>query len=838
MRVPLSWLKEYVDITLPLQELAERITLAGLEVERIEEIGAEWGRDKIFVGEVLDVRAHPDADRLTIAVVNYGAGQETVVTGAPNLRVGDKGVKVAFATVGARLIDGHSVERRYATLKPSKIRGVQSAGMVCSEKELGLSDEHEGILLLDPDAPVGTPLVDYLGDTVFELNITPNMSRCLSVIGVAREVAAITGAPLHVPVPEVRASGSPVDGQIAIVIDDPDLCHRYTAALVRDVEIGPSPVWMQRWLAMAGMRPINNIVDISNFVMLEWGQPLHCFDCDRLRPRHPGGPPTIIVRRAHPGEHIMTLDAADRALSPEMLLITDGGGPIAIAGVMGGLESEVTASTRNVLIESANFHSINNRRTSQALKLPSEASLRFGRGIPESLTAPAATRAAELMRELAGGSVSQGMVDAYPVRQPERVVRLRPPQIERIVGIPMDAAQAQGILERLDFTCARDGGDVMARAPDHRVDIEIEADLIEEVARLVGYDRIPATLMSDELPPQRDNPESEGTALVADALLGCGLWEAIGYSLVGQGDMDRLLPPAERGKPQFRATAPTAGLCTQIPCVLAPEACVRLANPLTPEHDTMRTSLLPGLLMTAAANLRFTDRVNLFETGRVYLPVGNELPEEPVRLGLLMTGPRFERSWLVKESEQQDFFDVKGAIEAVLRALGIRDWRVEPEEHPTFQSGRSARLLVEGKRVGIFGEISIPVREMFSLPERRVCAGEFDLEALIRARQAARPFGGLSRYPTVEQDLAIVVTDGVPAAQVEAMIRQTGGRILRDVRLFDVYRGAPVPEGSRSLAYSLVYQADDKTLTDAEVAGIHNKIVRRLERELGATLRG
>ncbi|MCK5552699.1 MAG: phenylalanine--tRNA ligase subunit beta, partial [Deltaproteobacteria bacterium] len=367
MKVPISWLRDYVNITMDVEELAERMTLAGLEVASIEHIGSQWDRERIFVGEVLSVEKHPNADRLTVVSVNYGTGEPlSVVTGAPNLRVGEEGQKVAFAIAGARLIDGYSKELKYTTLKPGKIRGVRSEGMVCSEKELGLSDEHTGILLLDEDAPVGTPLVDYMGDIVLDFDLTPNLARCFSIIGVAREVAALTRQKLRVDDPEMQALGEPIQGQIEIEIADPDLCFRYSATLIRDIEIGPSPSWMQRRLLLCGMRPINNIVDVTNYVMLEWGQPLHAFDYDMLRNRggHAGSsggePPVIIVRRAKPAETMTTLDGVHRDLTEDMLLITDGGGSVAIAGVMGGFESEVTERTKNILLEAAGFNNINN----------------------------------------------------------------------------------------------------------------------------------------------------------------------------------------------------------------------------------------------------------------------------------------------------------------------------------------------------------------------------------------------------------------------------------------------------------------------------------------------
>ncbi|UCD72365.1 MAG: phenylalanine--tRNA ligase subunit beta, partial [Syntrophobacterales bacterium] len=527
MKVPISWLRDYVDITMDIEELAERMTLAGLEVASIERIGSQWDREKVFVGEVLKVEKHPNADRLTVVSADYGAGKPmNVVTGAPNLKVGQQGQKVAFAIAGARLIDGYSKELRYITLKPSNIRGIPSEGMVCSEKELGLSDDHTGILLLDEDAPVGTPLMEYMGDIVLDLDLTPNLARCFCIIGVAREVSALTRQKLRLEMPEMEALGEPIQGQVEIEIADPDLCSRYSATLIRGIKIGPSPNWMQRRLLLSGMRPINNIVDITNYVMLEWGQPLHAFDYDALNNRKgkvgssDGELPVIIVRRAKAGETMITLDGIQRDLTEDMLLITDGGGPVAIAGVMGGFESEVTERTKNILLEAASFNLINNRRTSQALRLYSEASARFGRGVPASMTIPAAKKATELMRQLGGGTITEGIADVYPVKQEQRVVEINAQEVERIAGIRIGDEAITEILESLDFRCEKKGDIICGTVPDHRLDISLPADLVEEVARIYGYDRIPATLMGDELPFQERNESLEQEEFVRDVMVG------------------------------------------------------------------------------------------------------------------------------------------------------------------------------------------------------------------------------------------------------------------------------------------------------------------------------
>jgi len=820
MKVPLSWLREYVDITLPLDELAERMTFAGLEVNAIERIGEDWDRDHIVVGQIVEVRPHPNADRLTIAVVDHGAAEpQAVVTGAPNIRVGDRGQKVAFAREGARLIDGYAEEHRYITLKPVKIRGVLSAGMVCSEKELGLSDEHEGILILDDDAPLGVPLQDYLGETVLDLDLTPNLGRCLSIVGVAREVAALTGQRPKLSEPAMTAEGAPINGQVALEIADPDLCPRYSATLIRDVKIGPSPVWLQQRLRAAGIRPINNIVDVTNYVMLEWGQPLHAFDYDTLRGRQGEDRPVIIVRRALPGETLLTLDNVPRQLSENMLLITDGGGPVAIAGVMGGLDTEIGSSTTNVLLESANFDNLNNRRTSQMLKLHSEAALRFGRGLPPQTTVIAARRASELMRQVAGGVVAQGIADAYPRPPRVRTIDFRTSEVERLLGVDLTHERVVEILESLEFACqSGDEPDTLrVTVPYYRLDVDIPADLVEEVARIVGYERIPETLLRDVLPPQRRNPSLEGELRVRDILAACGLAEVITYSLTNLESVARLHPAQE---------IPDA------------DAYIRLANPLTPDREFMRRTLKNALLETMAANLRFVKRVAISEIARVYLPQPDqELPDEPRRLAIAMSGPRRAISWADTVEGEMNFSDLKGVVETLLDRLHLADRAFEPAQDATFQEGRAARLIVAGQEIGLLGEVHPLVRENFGLPAQRVCLAEFDLEALLAQVPETRYYEPLSRFPAVTRDLALVVDEGVPAAQVREAIVKAGGKLLQQVELFDVYRGEQVPPDKKSLAYTLTYQADDRTLVDEEVSRLQTRIQKKLEGQLGATLR-
>ncbi|MGC9023339.1 MAG: phenylalanine--tRNA ligase subunit beta [Chloroflexia bacterium] len=820
MKVPLKWLQEYVSLDdLPVDVLAHRLTLAGLEVAGIERIGQEWDRERVLVGEVVEVRRHPNADRLTVVDVAFGAGPPlSVVCGAPNIRPGMRGQKVALARAGARLYDGHSREPRLITLKADKIRGVRSEGMICSEKELGLSEDHTGVVILPEDAPVGLPLADYLGEVILDIDLTPNLGRCYSMIGIAREVAALFGRELRRPSPNPQEAGPPIAGQVTVEILDPDLCPRYSAALVRDVQMGPSPAWMQQRLLRAGMRPINVVVDITNYVMLEFGQPLHAFDYDKLRPR-PGQPhpPAIIVRRARPGERLTTLDGVERALDPDALLICDGQGPVALAGVMGGRESEVTETTRHILLESAHFDPICIRRTSQALHLSSEASIRFERSVDPEGTVWALRRACALLEELAGAVTALGVVDVYPRPYPPRTIVLPAGEVRRILGISLSAEEVAALLRPLGFACTVEGEAVRVEVPSFRMDVSLPADLLEEVARMYGYDRIPATLLRDILPPQRGNPLLELQEHIRDILVGCGLDEVITYSLTNLRSVSRLAP----GMPEIDGSR-----------------YLRLANPLSPEREYLRQTLMAGLLEALALNLRSYERVALFEIGRIYLPrEGEELPDEPPMLGLALAGRREERSWLSSDAGELDFFDLKGVVEVLLDRLGIVGARFEPSEHPSFHPGRQAALWLGEELAGRFGEVHPQVCAQFELPAHRVGLAEFHLRPFL-SHAGWRPYEPLSRFPAVIQDIAVVVDEGVPAVRVAEVIRRSGGPLLRDIALFDVYRGSPLPEGKRSLAYRLTFQAMDRVLVEEEVNRLREKrIVPALERELGATIR-
>jgi len=737
---------------------------------------------------------------------------------------------------GSSLYDGHAEGQHVIKLKKTKIRGVPSRAMVCSEKELGLSEEQVDIIYLPDDAPVGTPLVDYMGDAVLEFDIKGPFGHLQSVFGVAREVAALLDVPLKKSVVEVLerhpAELTPTPDYLVLEIDDPDLCSRYSAAFIRGVKIGPSPFWMQMRLRLAGMRPISNIVDITNYVMLELGQPLHAFDYHTLRAKPGDDLPAIVVRRARPGEQMTTLDGELRTFDEEMLLITDGGGPVGIGGVMGGLESEVTETTTDILLEAANFNFLNIRRTSRLLGLTSEASQRFGRRVDPELTVRAAARAAHLMAELGGGAVVSVISDLYPGRQPQRVIEFDPAYATRILGVEVPADEIVRILSSLEFQVSRsqvsgstDSGKPAALPPEtlsvtvpsHRLDVTLPIDLVEEVGRVWGYDRFPTTLMRDELPPQRANLRLEGAGRVRDLLTGSGLDEVITYSMVNvehEGKLRPLGPPPD------------------------PARYLRVRNPISVERAYLRQTLLPSLLHTARENLRFLDHVAIFEIGAVYLPLeGQTLPDEPRRLGGVITGPREARSWLVGQDRTlMDFYDLKGVIEALLAGLGLAGV-FEPGEHTAFHPGRCAQVSVGEDVVGVMGELHPLVRDAFDLPAQPICALEFDLDGLLAAWGAPKTMIPISVHPPVYEDLAVVVDEAVPAVRVRDLVVQTGKPLLRSAVLFDVYRGEQAGADRKSLAYRLTYQADDRTLTDREVAKVRSKITYRLERELDAVPR-
>ncbi|MCU0519740.1 MAG: phenylalanine--tRNA ligase subunit beta [Anaerolineae bacterium] len=851
MKIPLSWLNDYVNVAdLEIGALRQRLTLAGLEVESIEIIGhagAElpWDPERVMSAAVLAVRPHPNADRLVLVEVDYGGPEhEIAVTGAPSLyaRKGETGLdlKVAFAWEGAELYDGHAEGWVKSRLKKTQIRGEPSRAMVCSEKELGLSEAAGDIIYLSDDTPVGVPLVGILGDYVLDFEIKGPFGHLQSIYGIAREVSALCNRPLkRDPLAVAEAVGLKVASGanfVDLAIADPSLCPRYTATLIRDVEIKPSPLWMQLRLQRAGVRPINNVVDITNYVMLELGQPLHAFDYAEVRPRPGTTQPAIVVRPAAEGERMATLDGEMRVFDDQMLLITDGQGAVGIAGVMGGLDSEIGDDTRAVLLEAANFNFLNIRRTGQMLKLTTEASTRFGKRVDPDLTLPAAARAAELMRDLAHGSVDPVIADLYPGKPERRAIAYDPTLANRILGIEIPLPDQARILSALAFEVVDDGATWTVTVPSYRLDVGLPVDLVEEIARVWGYDRFPGTLIDEELPPLRRNHALEAEEHLRDLLMGLGLDEVITYSLIDPVDETRLRSEPDKA-------------------LELPGECVVLQNPLAPERSQMRRTLLSGTLRTAWANLRYLDRIAIFEIGRIYTHVdapdastGQTGVAEPRHVGMLMTGVRDPLWWQTGAAtrEKLDYFDLKGVVDVMLDRLGLTakvQWArpSEGKTHPSFHPGRCAVVSIGNRALGVLGELHPRVRDNFDLPEQPVLALEWDLEVLLDAADVAdaeKQIGRLSPHAPVHEDLALVVDEATPAVEVKRAIEAAGRPLVTEVVLFDVYRGEQAGPGKKSLAFGLSYQAPDRSLSDRDVVKVRARIIKTVEKELGARLRG
>ncbi len=843
MKVPLSWLKDYVDIDLPLDQLARLLTMAGLEVDEIHTVGMpiphsdhsefkfsglEWDREKIVVAEINEVLPHPNADRLVLCKLKDGQVEHVVLTGAPNLYP-FKGqgplaepIKVAYAKEGAVLYDGHAAGLELTTLKRAKIRGVESYSMVCSEKELGISEEHEGVIFLDADAPTGMPLVDYIGDAVFDISILPNMIRNACVVGVAREVAALTGKPLKKPVPARKPTGPSIKGKVNIKITKPEFNPRFAVGMISGCKHAESPFWVQRRLRLAGMRPINALVDATNYVMLELGEPLHAFDYDVLVKRVNGGVPTIITRTASEGEKLTTLDNVERTLKDYTVLVCDTKSALSVAGVMGGLESEITEGTTTVLLEGAAWNFINIRKTMSYLKLKSEASFRMGRGIHPGLCDEALWLCLSRMAEWSGGEIHCDLVDEYPLPPNDPVVTVTPADVTRWLGINLTSAQIARLLSPLEFVCTVKGDSVQVQTPPNRLDIGNEiigvADVMEEVARMYGYDNIPATRLSDEMPPQRNNPPLEQEELVRDLLAKFGLQEIMSYRMTSPEREARWLQPVGKSAKELDY--------------------VTLQNPIAVDRRVMRRSVTASVLEAVEKNIRLSGQLLLFEIGQAYLPrPDEELPAEPRRLSIVLSGQRETPAWDQKDNDSLDFFDLKGILEELGDGLHLTKTTFSPAPAEGFHPGKCAAWNCGDVTLGVFGEIHPLVKERFDFLQSPVIAAEIDLEALLKAIPSRTTVEPVPSYPPVLEDLALTVDEVVTAGQVEALIRQTGGKNLVDIRLFDIFRSPLIGAGKKSLAYSLTYQSPDRTLTDQEVAQIRGRIIKRLEQELGAKLR-
>jgi phenylalanyl-tRNA synthetase beta chain len=795
MKVPVSWLKEYVEIDMSLDDLAHRLTMGGNEVDAIERTG--W-IDNVVVGHVRAVAQHPDADRLSLVAVDYGEGVAEVVCGAPNVA---EGQKIAYASIGAVLQDAYADEPgKTRKLKRSKIRGVVSEGMVCSVRELGIGDDHEGILVLDDDAVIGTPIGEVIGESVLDIELTPNRPDCLGVVGVARDVSAITGNPLNQPDIDFEATGPDVNTLASVEIADPDLCPRYTATVIQGVQIGPSPQWLQDRLIAIGERPINNLVDITNFVMFELGQPLHAFDYDKVVDHK------VIVRRAAERETLTTLDGQERKLDPEMLLIADPEKGIGLAGVMGGANSEISESTTTVLLESATFHGVNNRKTARSLELASQATLRFEKSLRTGLSEVGLRRATKLILEIAGGEAASGIIDVYPGKGREQEeIRLDKSLIVRVLGFEFENSQIETTLGLLGFELKADADGWDVKIPYWRPDLSIPEDMIEEIARIIGYDNIPTTTLAGRPPAWQPQPEMDLRNRVADALVQAGMRETISYSATTSEGESRVALPDDSA------------------------SSIKLRNPITADFAVMRRTLREAILTTVARNSRtWRGPIAVFETGRVFLNWGEGLPEERQMAAGAFAGPRNELHWDASTAAS-DFYDAKGAVEAVLDDLGIE---------ATFElvNVKSANHAV----IGVVGEVTGDVLSKFDAEVDSVAMFELDLAAILKVLEDSQSadsgkFEEFVRLPASHRDLSLIADTGVSAGQIVEISRRN--KIITSATVFDLFEGKGIPDGKKAVAVRLVYQSPNRTLTADQIGKIEEQVLKQLSNELGAELR-
>ncbi|MGO9206271.1 MAG: phenylalanine--tRNA ligase subunit beta [Candidatus Limnocylindrales bacterium] len=824
MRVPLSWLREYVDVDLSPEALAERLTLLGMEVQAIERRGADW--DRIVVGELLAVEPHPGSDHLLVTAVRTRPGEPvlTILTGASNVAAGQR---VPVAIPGAVLPGGRRIE-------VTTMVGRESQGMLCSGDELGLTIDADGILVLPHDAPVGAAMADVYGDVVLDVDVKPNRGDALSLLGLAREVAATTGARVRWPRIVLDEQGLVTAEHISVEVTDEHLCPRFVGRYVDALDIGPSPLQVQARLTAAGVRPVSNVVDVSNYVMLELGKPIHTFDAAAIADGH------IVVRLARPGERLETLDHVARELSPDTLLIADSRCPLAIAGVMGGASSEVRDVTEAIVIESAVFDPVSIRRTARRYALRSEASLRFEKGQEFRLARVGADRVAQLIAAWAGGRVAPGRVDSAPVEPAPARVPFRPRRVAGLLGAPVERGEIRTLLARVEVETepARPGDVVPVAAgmagvvldestapdalvaviPTHRRDLEIEADIIEEVARVRGYELVPGRLPETRMPGYRPDPRKALDA-IRDTLAGLGLHEVVTHALVSPADHERLSISADD------ATT------------------IRVTNPVSAEHAQLRRSLLPGLVRVLVDNERQRrGDMALFELGHVHELKGGTPGERPM-LGILLAGDQDGAAWN-QPGRPADLWEARGLVAALCERIGAATpvasppATVAPYEHP----GRAAVLTLPNPsgdelELGRVFEPHPTYLEAANVRSTNVAVALIDLDALQSSIPVTRRYVPFPRVPAVERDLAIVIGPRCPAGDVERVLRDAAGQLLRGLRLFDLYAGPPLMEGERSLAFRLTLQATGRTLTDEEVGAAMHRVVDALELRLGARIR-
>ena len=800
MLLPVKWLRDYVEFDIDAKELAEKLTATGSHVESIEDV--DKGVEKVVVGKILEIEKHPDADKLVITKIDVGEEEPLqIVTGADNISEGDI---VPVAVVGAKLPDGTKI-------KKGKLRGVESFGMLCSADELGISqsvvpkNQKDGIFILKGNYTLGTDIKEELSllGEVMELEITPNRPDCLSIIGMAREASASLNKVLKYPVINiVKEQGDISELVKSIEVEDSSLCPRYYAKVIKNVEVKESPLWLQTRLMEAGVRPINNIVDVTNYVMLEYGQPLHAFDLDTLEGSK------IIVRNAKDGETIKTLDESERKLDNSMLVIADEKNPIAIAGVMGGFDTEVTAKTKNILIESATFDSTSIRRTSKKLNLRSEASTKFEKGLDPMTAETACRRVCQLIEEMNSGEIVKGEIDKFGKKPEKRTIEVSDKEITKLIGIEIDSKKILNILNRLEIETEYNNGMFSSVVPTFRNDLELKADIIEEIARVYGFDNIGFAPLVGTLTRGEKSEIRKLEDLAKNVLWGMGLNELMTYSFISPKAYDKILLPADDDKRNY----------------------IKLRNPLGEDYSVMRTTLIGNTMEVLARNYKYgVDSAKTFEIGNTFRPIGKELtadslPEEKKLLSLGMYG-------------DMDFFTLKGVVKGLLDRLGIENVEYQAEtENTTFHPGRTANVIVDGENVGVIGEIHPDVLENYDI-KVRCLVGELDFKILSEKSQLERKYTPLPKYPPMTRDIALTVDKDLEVREIEKVILANGKNLVEKIELFDVYTGDQVEDGKKSVAYSIVYRSLEKTLTDEQVVKVHGKILEELENKLNAILR-
>lgn len=808
MQVSYNLLKEYIDIDMSAEELAQRLTINGIILERMENISVEI--EKVVVGEITSIDHHPENKKLSVCRVDIKEETLQIICGAKNMKVSDR---VAVALDGAKL-------PQIGIIKSKKFKNVLSSGMLCSASELGIEQGvSPGILILEEDAILGEDIrkIIKFDDTVFDFEIHSNRPDLMSIIGIAREVAAITNNKLKTPEIKIKEKDERIEKDITVKVETEDLCPRYTGRVIKDIKIEESPLWLKWKLRLLGARPINNIVDITNFVMMETGQPLHAFDLDLIKGK------TIIVRKNRPGETICTLDDVERQLPSNSLVIADTEGAIALAGIMGGKYSEIDQNTKNIFLESAYFNSVNNRRSTTKFGLRTEASNRFEKGIDKEVQIYALDRAADLISKIAMGKISSGKIDTNEKLYQPCKINLRIKRVNRILGQLLDKDESKtknkiiNILDKLEFKVVEDKGEcIEVIPPSFRGDVEREIDVIEEIARIYGYDKIKPTLFNTTIAQEGKNFRFRVVDHARETLIGCGLNEVITYSFISPDIFDRIRIPEGH---KLRNT-------------------IKIKDPMTRDQSLMRTSLISSLLEVIKWNTnRQAEVVKIFEVGKIYLPYPdkpNSLPNEK----LIIAGAinKTGRGDIWEKSLSLDIFDVKGIIETVFQGLKVKNWEVVPGNHPAFHPLRNGKIVVGGEEVGIFGEIHPEVINNYRIPGK-VNLFEIDFENFLPNVPSDIKYCVLPKYPSVQRDLALIVKEEILSADIIKAIKFIDEKLIKKVTLFDIFKGKQIGDGYKSLAYSVVFQADDRTLIDQEVENIYKKIREQLITKFSAKIR-